>query len=105
MSIYHGNVIEKNVDSIYSITNGEVILDAGPWGDWDNLGDIREWSYLGAHMANDAGWVKEGEEAEDEHEIKRNYANIFVNKKFEFVALKPIKIGDEILLDYDYKYD
>ena len=69
VSIYHGNVIEKNVDSIYLITNGEVTLDAGPWL-LGNLGDIREWSYLGAHMANDAGWVKEGEE-EDENEVKK----------------------------------
>ena len=101
VSVYHGNVIEKNVDSIYSITNGEVILDAGPWME-GNLQDIREGSYLGAHMANDPGWAMEGEDVNVE---QNNSSNVFVNKKFELVASKPIKSGDEILYDYDYKHD
>ena len=103
MLVYHGNMIEKNVDSIYSITNGEVILDTGPWIE-GNLQDIREGSYLDAHMANDPGWVMEGEE-EDVNVEQNNSSNIFVNKKFELVASKPIKSGDEILYDYNYKHD
>ena len=102
VSVYHGNVIKKNVDSIYSITNGEVILDAGPWME-SNLQDIREELYLRAHIANDPGWVMEG--GEDLNVEQNNSSNIFVNKKFELVASKPIKSGDEILYDYDYKHD
>ena len=50
-------MIEKNVDSIYSITNGLVVLDAGPWCEGENFDKE---CYLGAHMVNDAGWVEEG---------------------------------------------
>ena len=101
LTIYHGKVIEKNVNSICSITNTEVTLDAGPWMVGDYLRDFREEMYLGAHIANDACWVEEGEEGDDD---KNNESNIFVTKRFEFVASKPIKAGDELLLNYNYKY-
>ena len=105
VTIYCGKVIEKNVNSIYSITNTEVTLDAGPWMEGDYLRDFREEMYLGAHIANDASWVEEGEEGDDdENNDENDEYNIVVTKRFEFVASKPIKAGDELLLNYNYKY-
>ena len=100
VTIYCGKVVDRDCDSIYSITNTEVTLDAGPWMDGDLLNDVREEMYLGGHMANDAGWVEEGEE--DDKNGDENSSNITVSKRFEFVASKPIKAGDEILYDYNY---
>ena len=70
VTIYVGKVIEKNVDSIYSITNSLVVLDAGPWCEGE---DFPTETYLGAHMANDAGWVDEegGDDDDDEEEGKK----------------------------------
>ena len=100
VTIYVGKVIENNVDSIYSITNTEVTLDAGPWLEGFVEGvDFRDQTYLGGHMANDAGWVVEGGGGENDENIQEN---INISKRFEFVASKPIKAGDEILYDYNY---
>ena len=54
-------------------------------------------TYLGAHIANDAGWVEEGED--DEKNEEENESNIDVSHCFEFVASKSIKTRDEILYD------
>ena len=90
VTVFVGEVIEKTVDSIYSITNSEVVLDAKPWCKGDNF--TKE-TYLGAHMANDPTW---GEEDGGDIEI-----NAKVSNRFEMFATKAIKAGDEILIHYN----
>ena len=48
MTIYLGDVVDKDVESIYSISNGRQIIGARPWCEGA--------SHLGAHMANDPNW-------------------------------------------------
>jgi len=49
--------------------------------------------------------VEEGEEGDDdENNDENDEYNIVVTKRFEYVASKPIKAGDELLLNYNYKY-
>ena len=98
VTIYVGKVIDKNVDSIYSITNSVVVLDAGPWCEGE---DFATETYLGAHMANDAGWVEEG--GDDDEEEEEDESNVYVSPRFEFVASKPIASGEEILYNYNLK--
>jgi len=77
-----------------------VVLDAGPWCEGENFDKE---CYLGAHMVNDAGWVEEGEDEMDGE--KNDESNVDASLRFEFVASKPIKAGDEIVVNYNLKLD
>ena len=53
ITVYLGREVEKDIDSVYSITNHNIVLDCKPFEDGDTL--------LGAHLANDPNWSrKEG---------------------------------------------
>ena len=75
-----------------------MVLDVGPSCEGEDF--VTE-MYLGAHMANGAGWVEEGDDDEEEEEEKKE--NILVSPSFEFVALKHIKTGEEIVYNYNLK--
>ena len=95
MTIYLGEVVDKDVESIYSISNGSQIIDVRPW--------CEGVSHLGAHMANDPTWKEEGEDDRLEYEEseEKEEPNISVGAQFEFIASKSIKAGDEITYDYN----
>lgn len=93
VTIFVGKKIEKTVDSIFSISNGLVVLDAEPWYE-KNMDE----TYLAAHMMNDPNWREEGGDGEDGI---INETNVMHFHHFELVATKPIKAGDEILLNYN----
>ena len=53
ITVYLGRKAEKDIDSVYSTTNQNVVLDCKPFEDGDTL--------LGGHLANDHNWSrKEG---------------------------------------------
>ena len=97
VTIFVGKEIEKNVHSIFSISNSLVILDAGPW-----CAANMDKTYLAAHMANDPNWREEDEDGGDGKKIDTNVES---NSHFELVAIKPIKAGDEILLSYNLTHN
>ena len=95
MTIYLGEVVDKDVESIYSMSNGRQIIDARPCYEGA--------SHLGAHMANDPTWKEEGEDDRLEYKEseEKEEPNISVGDQFEFIASKSIKAGDEITFDYN----
>ena len=60
MTIFVGKEIDKSVDSIFSISDGLVVLDAAPW-----CAANMDQTYLAAHMANDPNWMEEGGDGGD----------------------------------------
>lgn len=92
VTIFVGKEIEKTVSSIFSISNTFVTLDAAPWCA-ENMNE----TYLAAHMANDPNWMEEGGDGGDAKKIETNVDSF---SKFEVIANKAIKAGDEIKLDY-----
>ena len=86
ITVYLGREVEKDIDSVYSITNHNIVLDCKPFEDGDTL--------LGAHLANDPNWSrKEGVGVP---------CNAKIGFFFELIALETIVAGEEILLDYNY---
>ena len=89
ITIYLGKVIDGSTESVYSITNGSIVLDCDGW----KKGEL----HLGAHMVNDPNWKMEGDA-----QVKCVRAqNARIGDRFEFIATKNISIGEEILLCYN----
>ena len=83
ITVYIGIVVGIDNDSEYSVTNGESMLDCKPWME-GNL-------YLGAHMCNNPDYGSEC----------KSTKNAKIGHKFEILATRAIKPGDEILLNYN----
>ena len=86
VTVYLGHFIDQNVESVYSISNGSVILDCDAWLKGD--------PYLGAHIANDPNWLLKEEE-------RINDFNATIGERFEYIAEKDITSGEEILVYYN----
>ena len=95
VTIYLGEVVDKDVESIYSMSNGRQIIDARPW--------CEGVSHLGAHMANDPTLKEDGEDDRLEYNAseEKEEPNINVGAQFEFIASKSIKAGDEITYNHN----
>ena len=93
ITVYLGTVlVDHTVQSIYSVSNGQIVLDCKPWLKGD--------PYLGRHLANDPNWERE-EDGEFKNRGICEQHNAIIVGRFEFKATKAISIGDEILLHYD----
>ena len=93
ITVYLGTVlVDHTVQSIYSVSNGQIVLDCKPWLKGD--------PYLGGHLANDPNLERE-EDGEFKNGGICEQHNAIIGGRFEFKATKAISIGDEILLHYD----
>ena len=93
ITLYLGTVLEDHtVQSIYSISNGLIVLDCKPWLKGD--------PYLGGHLANDPNWEGEGVGNFANGGICKQH-NAEIGSRFELIATKSISKGNEILLHCD----
>ena len=86
ITVYLGREVEKDIDSVYSIRNHNIVLDCKPFEDGDTL--------LGAHLANDPNWSRR------EGGVP---CNAKIGQFFELTAQETIVAGEEILFDYNYE--
>ena len=85
-------LVDHTVQSIYSVSNGQIVLHCKPWLKGD--------PYLGGYLANDPNW-----EGEENGKLKNGgiceQHNAIIGGRFELIATKSISIRDKILLHYD----
>lgn len=87
ITVYLGREVKDDIESVYPISNTNIVLDYKPFEDGDEL--------LGGHMENDANWS--GEEGG-----RSNSCNARIGQHFEIFAQQTIDSGEEIFLDYNY---
>lgn len=67
-------------------------MDCKPW--------LKEYLYLGAHLANGSNWEEEGDGNFTNGAICERH-NAKIGCRFELIATYSINIGDKIILHYN----
>lgn len=108
MTVYLGEMVDTDVESICSITNSLVILAAKYWCD-EYFEESQSYEiYLGAHMANDPNWKKEKEEEDSllfsellilKLKEEENETHTSVGSHFEFFATTKSKLEKILLIN------
>mmetsp|Transcript_23838 Transcript_23838/g.28129 ORF Transcript_23838/g.28129 Transcript_23838/m.28129 type:complete len:170 (-) Transcript_23838:55-564(-) len=93
ITLYTGKKIYPGAESIYSITNGSIVLDCKPFKEGE--------PYLGAHMANDPNYLTKMDNPNWLAEVGggKEY-NAKIGQFFQLIAIQDIMKGEELLLDY-----